>query len=91
MDRARLAQKSQILEFVNDFAHYPHIPTVCQGGATRLAHELNAAMSGIRGFFARRRYARIWGCRWEPLPLDLPAITPLTADRAARAALATVR
>ncbi len=86
-----MARKSQISKIVNDFAHYPLIPTACQGGSTRLAAELNAAMSGVRGFFARRRYARIWGCRWEPLPLDLPAITPLTVERAARAALPTVR
>lgn len=86
-----MARKSQISKIVNDFAHYPHVPTACQGGSTTLARELNARMAGIRGFLARRRYARIWGCRWEPLPLDLPAITPMPADRAARAALATVR
>jgi hypothetical protein len=86
-----LARKSQISKIVSNSRNYPRIPTVCQGGSTRLAHELNSRMSGVQGFFARRRYARIWGCRWEPLPLDLPAITPLTADREARASLVTVR
>lgn len=89
-----LARSSQVWKIVSDSTHFPAYqmaPTVCQGGHTRLASELNARMAGIRGYLARRRYARIWGFSWEPLPLDLVAITPLTADRADRAAAATVR
>ena len=34
-----------ISKIVNDFARYPHIPTVMQGGSTELARELNARMA----------------------------------------------
>lgn len=74
-----------------NFATSNWTPTILQGGHTALAAELNARMSGLRGWLARRRYARIYGEPWTALPLNQAPVAPLTTARATRAQLATVR
>lgn len=75
-------------------SYVPTVDVAASGAYTVLAVQLNAAMAGNWGL--RHRYLCTYGTPWVPLPtgdaqLAAGTAPTLDADRAARAALPTVR